>query len=104
MVSLLRLKDQQRYFFKAILNSFIFSFGIETTNIYIHALPYLENHTPFQTQNGQNVWHEIFAGVQFCGLAIFCVLRELMFAIRTGWFFLLGINFCDFQKVPSTQH
>ena len=104
MVSLLRLKDQQRYFFKAILNSFIFSFGIETTNIYIHAPPYLENHTPFQTQNGQNVWHEIFAGVQFCGLAIFCVLRELMFAIRTGWFFLLGINFCDFQKVPSTQH
>ena len=59
MVSLLRLKDQQRYFLKAILNSCIFSFGIETTNIYIHALPYLENHTPFQTQNRQNVWHEI---------------------------------------------
>ena len=49
------------------------------------------------------VWHEIFAGVYFCGLAIFCVLRELIFAIRTDWFFLLGINFCDFQTVPSTQ-
>ena len=26
---------------------------------------------------------KIFAGVYFCGLAIFCVLRELIFAIRT---------------------
>ena len=49
------------------------------------------------------VLHEIFAGVNFCALAIFCVLRELIFAIRTDWFFFLGINFCDFQKVPSTQ-
>ena len=40
----------------------------------------------------------------FCGLAIFCVLRELILATRTDWFFLLGINFCDFQKVLSTQH
>ena len=40
----------------------------------------------------------------FCGLAIFCVLWELIFAIRTDWFFLLAINFWDFQKVPSTQH
>ena len=31
------------------------------------------------------------------------MLRELIFAIRTDWFFLLGINFCDFQTVPSTQ-
>ena len=36
----------------------------------------------------------------FYGLAIFCVLRELFFAIRTDWFFLLRINFCDFQKIP----
>ena len=36
----------------------------------------------------------------FGGLAIFCVLRELIFAIRTDWFFLLGINFCDFRKYP----
>ena len=27
------------------------------------------------------VWHEIFAGVYFGGLAIFCDLRELIFAI-----------------------
>ena len=33
------------------------------------------------------VWHEIFAGVYFWGLAIFCVLRELIFGIRTDWFF-----------------
>ena len=45
-----------------------------------------------------------FAGVYFCGLAIFCVLRELIFAIRTDWFFLLGNDFCDFQEVLSPQH
>ena len=29
------------------------------------------------------LWHDIFAGVYmyFCGLAIFCVLRKLTFAI-----------------------
>ena len=32
----------------------------------------------------------MFAGVYFCGLAIFCVLRELTFANRTDCFFLLG--------------
>ena len=46
------------------------------------------------------MWNEILAGVYFCGLAIFCVLRELIFAIRTDWFFLVGINFCDFRKYP----
>ena len=53
------------------------------------------------------VRHEVFAGVNFCGLATFCILWDLIFATRTDWFFLLGINFCDFQKaqtVPSTQH
>ena len=25
---------------------------------------------------------------------------ELIFAIRTDWFVLLRINFCDFQEVP----
>ena len=25
---------------------------------------------------------DIFGGVYFCGLAIFCILQELMFAIR----------------------
>ena len=28
----------------------------------------------------------------FCGLAIFCVLRELIDEIRTDWFFLLGVS------------
>ena len=50
------------------------------------------------------MWHKIFVGGYFCRLAIFCVLRELIFAIRTDWFFLQRINFCDFQKVFSTQH
>ena len=43
------------------------------------------------------MWQEVFAGVYFCGLAIFFVLQELIFAIRTDWFFSLGINFCNFQ-------
>ena len=38
----------------------------------------------------------------FCGLAISCVLRELIFAITRDWFFLLGINCCGFQG--STQY
>ena len=40
------------------------------------------------------VWHEIFEG-----LAILCVLRELILAIRTEGFFLQRIVFSDFQKV-----
>ena len=49
------------------------------------------------------VWHEIFAGrVYFCGVAIFCALRKLIFAIRTDWLFSRGIHFCDLQKVPNT--
>ena len=50
------------------------------------------------------MWHEICARVYLCGLAIFCVLQELIFAKRTDWFFQLGSNCYDFQKVPSTQH
>ena len=50
------------------------------------------------------MWHEIFAGVYFCGLAIFFCFAELIFAIRTDRFFLLGINFCSFQKVPSIEN
>ena len=53
---------------------------------------------------GHTIWHKILAGVYFCRLAIFCVLQEVIFAIRTDWFFLLGINFYDFQKVPRTLH
>ena len=36
-------------------------------------------------------------GVYFCGLAVFCVLRELI--LGDDWFFMLGINFRDFHKV-----
>ena len=48
------------------------------------------------------MWHEIFARVYFCGLAIFGVLRELIFAIRTDWFFPLEITviFEIFRKYP----
>ena len=49
------------------------------------------------------MWHEIFAGAYFCGLAIFCVLRELSFAIRTDrFFFLLGMNQLRFSE--SSQY
>ena len=49
------------------------------------------------------VWHEIFVGVYFCGLAIFLCFRgsSWFFAIRKQWFFLLGINFRHFQKLPD---
>ena len=43
-------------------------------------------------------------GSLFFGLAILCVLLELIFAIGTDWFFLLGINICDFQKVYPCQY
>ena len=44
----------------------------------------------------------------FCGSLFlrtgdfFSLLRKLIFATRTHWFFSLRINFCEFQKVPST--
>ena len=63
----------------------------------------VDAHSP-ATLHIHTVWHGNFVGVYFCGLASFCVLRELIFAVRLDWFFLLGINFCDFQKVPSSQH
>ena len=40
-------------------------------------------------------------GVYFCRLVILCVLGELIFAIRTDCFLLLGIDFCAFQKFPD---
>ena len=36
----------------------------------------------------------------FCGLAIFCVLLQLIFAIRTDWFFSLELIFAIFSKYP----
>ena len=47
------------------------------------------------------VWHEIFAGfISAELLVIFCVLRELIFAIWTDWFFSLGKTFAIFRKYP----
>ena len=40
----------------------------------------------------------------FLQICDFFVLQELIFAIRIDWFILTGINFCNFQKVPNTQH
>ena len=62
--------------------------------------PFLESHCNFSDPEFNTVWHEIYAGVYFCGLAIFFVLRELIFAIRADWFFRLGINFTIFRKYP----
>ena len=40
-----------------------------------------------------------FFGSFFCGLAIFCVLRELIFPIRIDWF-CLELIFAIFRKYP----
>ena len=45
-------------------------------------------------------WHENFVGVYFCGLAMFYVLRELIFAIRTDWFSCWELIFAIFRKYP----
>ena len=62
--------------------------------------PFLESHCNFSGPEFNTVWHEIFAGVYFCGLAIFFVFREQIFTIRADWFFRLGINFTIFRKYP----
>ena len=46
------------------------------------------------------LWHEIFVGVYFCGLAIFCVLWELIFVIKTDWFFCWELILPIFRKYP----
>ena len=57
MSSLLRLERQQKDFLKPIMNShiipFSYSFGIETTNTFIHSRSFLENHTRFETKMGK---------------------------------------------------
>ena len=51
------------------------------------------------------VWHEIFAGVYFCGfIGDFLCLAGTNFCDLDRLVFLAGKNFCDFQKVPSTRH
>ena len=47
--------------------------------------------------------HEIFAGVYFCGLVIFCVLRELSFVIRTDCFAKIGTR-KNFVPHGKTEH
>ena len=32
-----------------------------------------------ESSSQNNAWHETFAGVEFFGLAVFCILRELFF-------------------------
>ena len=49
---------------------------------------------------GKKFWG---GGGYFCGLAIFCVLRELIFPIRTDWS-CLELIFAIFRKYPCTQH
>ena len=43
-----------------------------------------------------------FCGSLFLRICDFSVLRKLIFGIRTHWLFSMRINFCDFQKIPST--
>ena len=45
-----------------------------------------------------------FCGGLFLRIGDFLSFARINFATRTDWFFSLAINFCDFQKVPSTQH
>ena len=40
------------------------------------------------------VWHKFLRSSLFLRISDFCVLRELIFAIKIEWFFLLRINFC----------
>ena len=41
--------------------------------------------------------------LHFFGLVIFlCSVRELIFVIKTDWFFLLGVNFLRFSE--SSQY
>ena len=49
------------------------------------------------------VSHEIFCGSLFCGLVIFCVLRELSFVIRTDCFAKIGTR-KNFVPHGKTEH
>ena len=42
---------------------------------------------------------EIFAGVYLCRLANFCVLRKLIFVIRTDWLSCWELTFAIFRKL-----
>ena len=74
--------------------------NLNCTITFVCFCPLLKNETKWYSKRFHlhTVWREIFAGVYFCWLVIFCVLREQSCAIRTEWFFLLGINFLRFSK------
>ena len=55
--------------------------------------------TQFWSKNGTNRVAQNFCGSLFLRNGDFCVLGELVLEIMTDWLFLMGINFCDFQKV-----
>ena len=57
-----------------------------------------ESYSHDQLRCGTKILWEL---ILICRLAIFCVLRELAFPIRTDCFFLLGINICAFRKFPG---
>ena len=42
---------------------------------------------------------EICAGVYLCRLAIFCVLRKLVFVIRTDWLSCWELTFAIFREL-----
>jgi len=57
----------------------------------------------YNYRTAATVWHEILAGFYFCGLAIFCVLRDLIFEIsRLGQigFSCWELIFAIFRKDP----
>ena len=97
-ISALEIEQERTVAFMYALSGPLYS------KILLHANKRYTKGVPFMLKMVYTMWHEICARVYFCGLAIFCVLRELIFAKRTDWFFQLGINCCDFQKVPSTRH
>ena len=57
------------------------------SKILLHANKRYTKGVPFMSKMVYTMWHGICGRVYFCGLAIFCVLRELIFAKRTDWFF-----------------
>ena len=57
------------------------------SKILLHANKRYTKGVPFMSKMVYTMWHEICARVYFWGLAIFCVLRELIFAKRTDLFF-----------------
>ena len=49
------------------------------------------------------MWHKSFPFF-FVDWSFVCVLQELIFVIRTDWFSLLQLNFCNFQRTYLAYH